>query len=142
PEPHHRQHRSKDLLLLETHSRLDACENRGLEEETVIEPLTLRAPAPVEQIGTVGLTDVDVPLDLLDCLLIDQRPDLGPGLPAVAELERPRPIDEAAQKLVVNAVLQNEAARRRAALSRGAKGAPEDALERQIEIRVVEHEHG
>jgi hypothetical protein len=47
--------------------------------------------------------------------------------------------DEAAHELVVYAVLHDEAARRRAALNRRAERAPEHAVQRQIQVRVVEH---
>jgi hypothetical protein len=53
-----------------------------------------------------------------------------------------RALDEPAHEFVVYAILHDETARRGAALSGGAERAPEHAVERQIQVGVVEHDHG
>ena len=52
-----------------------------------------------------------------------------------------RAIDQPAEELVVDARLQDQPARRRAALARRAERAPEHAVEREIEVGVVHDDH-
>src|SRR5690606_6468896 len=106
-----------------------AGEDRGFEEEAVAEPGARGAAAAEHELGLLLEADLHVTLDLRDRLRVDHRAHVGAGLAAVAELERLRAVDEHLEEAVVDAVLQDEAARGRAALARRAEGAPEHAVE-------------
>src|SRR5207248_2531309 len=81
---------------------------------------------------------VHVALDLLARRLVDERPDVGPLLPAVAQLERGDALGEVGEEVVVDAALEDEAARRGAALTGRSERAPEHPLKGEIEVGVVE----
>ena len=64
-----------------------------------------------------------------------------PAFAAVAELQRlARASTSLRHELVVDPVLQDQAARGRAALAGGAERAPEHAVEREVEVGVVQHD--
>src|SRR5690606_11351132 len=102
------------------------------------EPRSRGAAATEHEFRLLLEADLDVALDLADGLGVDHRSHVGAGLAAVAELERLGAVDEHLEERVVDAVLQDEAAGGRAALPRGAEGAPEHAVEREVELGVVE----
>ena len=68
---------------------------------------------------------------------VDHRPDVRVVLPAGPEAKRLRPLDEPRRERVVQALVDDHAARRRAALARRAERRPEDPVEREVEIGVV-----
>src|SRR5438093_7970446 len=125
------QHRTKHLLLLEAHARLDTREDRRLEKESSIVLLTRWPAAAAEQIGSLRLSDVDVALDLLPGALVYQRPDIGPLLSPVAELQRARAVDESTEELIMNSLLQDETTRRGTPLAGRAERTPPHASERE-----------
>ena len=59
----------------------------------------------------------------------------------MSEFHGARSVDELAEELVVDALLEDEAAGRRAALTRGTERTPEHAVERELDVRVVHHDH-
>src|SRR5215213_528406 len=89
----HAQHRAEDLLLFDPHPLLHPREDGRLEEESVLEPLRLGAPASAHEVGAIGLPDVDVALDLRARALVDQRADVRSLLAPIAERHGPRTID-------------------------------------------------
>ena len=113
----------------------------GSKKVPVLQTVPRRTTPAAQQVSPFFLSDVDIPLDLGNRLLADQRTNVRSGFATVAELERTHAVDETREEFVVNAILHHQPARRRASLPRRPERAPQHALEREIEIRVVEHEH-
>jgi hypothetical protein len=59
---------------------------------------------------------------------------------AVAELQRPGALDQHFEETLPDGAVENEAAGRRAPLTGGAEGTPQHAVEREVEVRVFEHD--
>jgi ParB family chromosome partitioning protein len=73
-------------------------------------------------------------------LLGDQGADLGLGLERIPDLERLRALGEAADELVVERLLDQDARSRLAALAGGVVDRPHRARDRVVEVRVREDE--
>src|SRR6185437_13908087 len=119
----------------ETRLRFDAGENCGLEIVPALETLRRRALAAAAQLCALGPANLDVALHLLDRGAIDERPNVGAVLAPVAQPKRTHPLLQHGDERIVNAVLQNETAGRRATLTSGAERAPQHTLQREVEIR-------
>ncbi len=74
----------------------------------------------------------------LDLRFIDLRAHFDGRVEAIADLESLGAHDKLLGEFRGNALLQQDAAGRSAALARGAKGAPQRAIEGEVEIGVVE----
>lgn len=120
----------------------DTGEDGGLVEIALFESLSFRAAAAAEEVGAVGLADVDVAFDVVEGFLVDDWADVGARFTAVAEFEGLCLVDQHAEEAVVDSFLENEAAGGGAALAGGAEGAPECAIESQVEIGVIEDDLG
>ncbi len=92
-----RQDRPEDLLLADAVHRPDAGEDRRLEEVAVLEVAVGSAGPAGDQI-TLCATDVDVACDLVDRSAVDERPDVRPGVEAIAEAKGPSALLEALQE--------------------------------------------
>src|SRR5512134_97769 len=142
PHPEDAQHRAEDLLLGDPHGRLHAGEDRG-----PVEPPPLRSgaggPLPAQdQLRPLLLPDLHVPLDLLPARLVDQGPHVGGRLEPGAQPQRFGGLRHHPDELVVDLPVHDQPAGGGAALSGGAEGAPQDAVERQVQVGVVHHDHG
>src|SRR5205085_8603714 len=91
-----------------------------------------------EELRALVLADLGVRVDLLERAAVDHRADVGVVLPARAQAHRLRSRDELRGERVVDALLDDDAARGGAALAGGAEGRPEDAVDGQVEVGVVE----
>src|SRR6185437_12244826 len=136
----HREQRPEDFFLLETRARFDAGENRGLEVVPAIETGRRGPLAATAQLRTFRTPNFDVALHLLHRGAIDERPDVGPTFAPVAQPKRAYTLLQHRDEIVVHAVLHDETARRRTPLTRGAERSPQHAFQREIEIRVVDHD--
>src|SRR2546423_1355473 len=137
----HRHDRAKDLFLLDAHPRLHACENRRLDEVTILEIATLGAMAAGEQLGFVfALADVDVAQNLFKRLLIDHRADLRLIAQAVAQTQRLRAIDQQLCELLGHLLVNDDARGGGATLAGRTERAPQHVFDREIEVGVF-HDH-
>ncbi len=98
--------------------------------------------AAEEQLCTLLDGDIDVAVGGFNLAGIHLRPHFNRLVQSVADLELFSPFDKPFREVLRNALLQQDAAGGGAALAGGAEGAPERAVEREIEIGVVEHDHG
>ena len=74
--------------------------------------------------------------------LVDQRPDVGASASGRRRgAAAPRASHQRPQEVVVDLPVQDQPAGGGAALAGGAERAPEHALERQVEVGVVHHDH-
>src|SRR2546427_689305 len=94
-EPEHARHGAEDLLLRDLHLVVDLGEDRGLVVEPVGERGILGLPAAAAEPGTLLLADPDVPLDLAELLLRDERAHPGREVHGIAHLDLLRSPDEA-----------------------------------------------
>src|SRR5207248_10114298 len=137
-----RRRRAEDLLLRDPHPRLDVAEDRRPVVEAVAEPVAARHLAAGEQARALVLPDLRVRVDLLERALVDDRADVGVVLPAGPEPHLLRSGDELRLQRVVDALLDDDATRGGAALAGGAEGRPDDPVDGEVEVGVVEDDDG
>src|SRR6185312_16367669 len=88
----------------------------------------------------LALADLRVRVDLLECGAVDDRADVGVVLPPRPEPQLLHPLDKPRLELVVRALLDDHARRGRAALTRGAERRPENPVDGEIDVSVVEND--
>src|SRR5207248_9934626 len=120
--PDQRRRRPEDLFLRDPHPGLDVAEDRRPVEEAVAEPVAAGDLAPGEEPRALVAADLRVRVDLLERAPVDHRPDVRVRLPAGPEPEPLRSPDEPRLQLVVDAFVDDHAARRGAALAGGPEG--------------------
>ena len=86
------------------------------------------------------LADLDIVEVLLELAGIDHRPDLGVLGNRVADLEVADPLGQRRDELVVDALGDDQARGRRAALAGRIEGALRRGLDRHLEVGVIEHD--
>ena len=94
------------------------------------------------QLRAFGPADLDVFEVALQLALIDGRAHVGGFVETVADTQFASALDKAADKLSIDSLFRNDAAGRGAALAGGAESTPQRAFNREIQIRVVKHDHG
>src|SRR5690349_9123931 len=132
-----REDRPEDLFLADAVHRPDTGEDRRFEEMAVAEGAIGRAVAAEDELA-LRSTDIDVRRDLVDRRRVDQRPDVGRRIEAVAEPQPLGALLEALQQLVDDGAFDDDARCSRAALAGCPEGAPQDPVGREIEIGVRE----
>src|SRR5205823_5906063 len=132
-----RGRRSKDLLLRDPHLRINVAEDRRPVIEALLELALRRDLAAGEEARPLVPADLRVRVDLLNRGAVDHRADVGVVLPAGAEPQLLRALDELALQLVVHRLVRDHATRGRAALAGGAERRPDDPLDGEIDVRVV-----
>src|SRR5436190_14896623 len=128
----------EDLLLRDPHPGVDVTEDRRPVEVAVAEPVAAGHLAAGQELGALVLPDRRVRVDFLERALVDHRADVDAFLPAGAETQLLGGLDEARLQLLVGAFLDDHARGRGAALAGGAEGRPENPLDRELEIGVLE----
>ena len=106
-ESHDRQHRAKDLLLSDSHRRCDIHEYRGREV-----PTAARDPDRLAAGHTAGAftqSERDITLDALKMRLIGNRADLCRGQTRVTESQVGNDRLQAADKVIVQFILDQQA---------------------------------
>src|SRR5260370_34545368 len=91
--------------------------------------------------GAVLARDVEIAADLGQMPFVDQGADLGHGIEGMAYLERLHPRGELFNEFFSDALLDQEPARRGAALAIERVDHEHDRIERAIPIGFVEHDH-
>ncbi len=132
--------RAEDLLLGDPHLGIDVAEDRRPVVEALVEPVAGGDLAAGEERRALVLADRRVRVDLLERGLVDDRADVRVLLPADSEPELLGRAHEPRGELVVDALLRDHAARGGAALAGSAERRPEDALDGEVEVGVVEHD--
>src|SRR5438552_16276600 len=135
----HSHQRTEYLFLSYLHALL-CFDHRGREEVTALESGVFRGRAPSTQLSAFIHADPDVVGDAVHRARIDQRSHLDSRLNARAYANRRRARDKPAQKVVVDFLRHDSAARRGATLTRRAEAARDHPAHRQIEIGVVQHD--
>ena len=88
---------------------------------------------------TLLRADLDVLHDRLPLLGADQRSHLRTGIEAFADAQRPRTRHESIEKRAIHPLVNDDAARRRAALAGRPEATPQAAFDGEVEIRIVHH---
>ena len=114
----------------------------GCEEVAVLQARAGRPLAAREQLRALVAADLDIARDLVHGRGVDERPDLRGGVAAGAEPERRRAVDQPLHQPVRDRLLDHDPAARRAALPGGPECRPQDALDRQLDVRIVQHHDG
>ena len=110
---------------------------RGIEEA-----LAARRLAAGEHLRALLHRVVDQLDHLVAAFLVDQRPERDAVVEAVAHLERAHLGGELLGELVVHLLVHVEAVRRRAGLAHVAHLGDHRALDRGVDVGVVEHDEG
>src|SRR3990172_7959865 len=135
-------HGAEDLLLGDAHARPDVREDSGLEEVAAVQAIAGGARAADGYLRALLAADLHVALDLLELGPVDDRADLRRLVEAAAEAQRAGARDELPREAVQDAVVDDHAAGGGAALAAGAEGAPDGALDREVDVGVVEDDDG
>src|SRR4029453_1398037 len=137
-ERNHGEHWPEYLFLSDPHSRGRIREQR--REDVVASTF----PAGTTTTDGRPLTPRDraVAQDLLSVALMDQRAHLGVGIEGVADLDTPRTCREGVGKSLVDRLLHQRPAGRRAALAVQAVDHEQRRVERPLEISIVEDHYG
>jgi len=135
-------HGAKDFLLRDAHLGIDVDEDGGLEEPSMLVFALVEAVAAGDEFCAFFFADVDVAEVGLKLAFVNGRSHFHRLVEAVADFDFPGAGDELVDELAVDAFLHDDAAGRGAALSGGAEGAPEAAFDGEVEVGVVEHDHG
>ena len=138
-ERDHGQERSEHFLLRDAHPGDGAGDQRRLD--------VMPAAGTVMRLAADGdgravlPRDVEIAADLCEMPLVDQRPDFGRGIEGMPDLQRLDPRGELFDEFVGDALLDQQPARRGAALAIERVDHEHDGIERAVEIGVVEHDH-
>src|SRR5712671_3361855 len=137
-----RNHRPEDFFLRDAHLRVDIAEYRRLHEPAILIVALVEPLAAAHQLRAFVLADRDVAEVSLQLLLVDRRTHLRGLIQSVADFQLLRAIHVAFDELSVDALLHDDAAGRSTTLAGGAEASPESAFDGQVEVGVVEDDHG
>src|ERR1017187_82936 len=133
---------AEDFFLRDAHLGIDVSEDGRLHEPAVLVLALVEAIAAAHQLCAFVFADLDVAKIGLKLLLIDRRTHLDRFVEAVADFQFLRARDVALDELAIDALLHDDAAGRGATLAGGAESAPEAAFDGEVEVGVVEDDHG
>ena len=111
-----RRRRAEDLLLRDAHPRLDVAEDRRPVEEAASSPLPVATSPPVRSFAPSSWPISVYEWIFSSARLVDHRADVGVVLPARAEAQLLGGGDELRLELAVDLLVDDHAARGRAAL--------------------------
>src|SRR5579871_1962546 len=131
-----RGHRPEDLLV----EHLRAIRHVGEHGRRIEEAGPVRHLAPGEDLGAFRHRVIDQLDDLVAAFLVDQRPDIDAVVEAVADLQRRHLGRELLGEFIVHLFVHVEAVRRRAGLAHVAHLRDHGAVDRGIDVGVVEHD--
>ena len=134
----HRGDGAKNLLPGDPHPVVDIGEKRRRHVETWT--VAVEKFAAGDERRALVLTDLEIGQVLVELALIDDRADMGARLERVVDDEPLHALRDRIDEAVVNAARHDQARRRRAALPRREERAVDCALDRDLEVGVVEHD--
>src|SRR3954471_16293718 len=137
-----RDHWSENFFLSDAHLGIDVAEDGWLHKKAMMVVAFVQAVTTALQLRTFGFAYVDILQVALQLALVNCRSHVGSFVKTIADPKFFRALNQAADELAIDAFLRNDSAGRGAALAGCAKGSPERALDCQIQIRVIEHDHG
>ena len=139
-EGDHGQERAEHFLLRHPHFRMRAGDQRRLHVMSAAGAV-MRLAADRNG-GAVLLRDVEIAADFGEMPLMDQRPDFGGGIERMPDLQGLHPRGQLLDEFSGDTLLDQEPARRGAALAIERVDHEDNRIERPVEIGVVEHDHG
>src|SRR5215472_12978790 len=131
---------AEDFFLRDAHTWRAITKNGRLVEPAFGVSASVQPVPSRQQLRAFVLANLHVTHHRVQLLLVDARPHFRRGIQPVANSQRPGALDEARNKLFVNTFVHRDAARRGATLPRGAKPAPDGAVNGELQIRVVHHD--
>src|SRR5580698_2105697 len=135
-------HRAEDFFLGDAHFRIDVGENGRLHKVAVSVVAAGEAIAAALEACTFGFADVDIFKIGRELVFVDGGAHLGFFVEAVADFQMPGKFDITLDELAVDAFLDDDATGCGAALAGGTESTPEAAFDGELEVGVVEHDHG
>src|SRR5262249_5327452 len=133
----HRHHRPEHLLAGDAHRGRAVAEDRRLVEVAVRPRAALQAVAPREQPRTLVPGDLHVVLDRAALALADAGAHLDARVRPVADAQGLGALHELRGELLVDLLVDGDAAGRRAPLPGRAEAAPDGAVDGEVEPGVV-----
>mmetsp|Transcript_8764 Transcript_8764/g.21650 ORF Transcript_8764/g.21650 Transcript_8764/m.21650 type:complete len:305 (-) Transcript_8764:347-1261(-) len=130
--------RAEDLLLEARHVRLDVADHCGLDEVALLDRRALPA---AQQLGALRLGGADELEHEVELPLGDERAHLSVQVHRVAEPNAARLCHQPAHKVIVQALVDEDALRRDARLSARDEGAKRHAVHSCLQLGVFEHHH-
>ena len=134
----HARDRAEDLLAVDAHRVRRLGEERG--RQVVAVGRALQPLAADDELRALALADLEVLQVLLELALVDDRPDVGAGEQRVVDAQRRELVGHRRDEAVVDAVGDDEARRRRAALAGREERALHGDVHRGRQVGVVEHD--
>src|SRR5919109_3506097 len=131
----------KNFFLSDAHLGMDVAEYGGLMEPAMRMRRALQAVSAAQEPGAFVLPDFHVLLGRAELLLADLRAHVGGFVQPISNLYIPHTIEQPIDELRINAFLHNDAAGSRATLTGSSKGAPDGAIDREIEIGIIQNDH-
>src|SRR5207245_9413851 len=116
-------------------------QHRWLHEPAILIFLVVEAVASADQSGALVFPDVHVAPVGLQLGFVDGRTHVHILIEAVADFETLGPVHVAFDEFVVDSFLHDDAAGGGATLASSAEAAPESALDGEVEVGIVEHDH-
>src|SRR5205807_7017448 len=135
-------HRTKDLFLSDTHFAVNVTEYGGLKEPSVGVGGACGTLSAQRQLCSLALANLYIFFRGFNLLPVDLRAHLHALVESVTYFKVLGALCKLGRKLPVYAFLNNDAAGGGAALSGGAKCAPQHAVERQIKVGIVQNYDG
>src|SRR2546423_1142178 len=137
-----RNYRPEDLFLSDAHLGIDINEYRWLHEPAILIVATFEAVAAALQFCAFRFADFDLTEIGLELGLVDGRTHVGCLVQAVTHAQGLGAFDIPFYELAIDSLLHNDAAGGGAALAGGSEASPQSAFDGQVEVGVVEHDHG
>src|SRR5215813_883753 len=138
----HAHHRTENFFLRDAHTCVNVSENCGLKEPAMLTCRIGKAFSAQLKLCPFAFADLNILRAGFNLLLVDLRSHVHGFIKAAAYLQPLRAIHQPVGKLAVQAFLNDNAAGRRAALSRGAKSPPEHAVNGQVEVGILQNNDG
>src|SRR6267154_823620 len=136
----YRNYGAEDFFLCDAHLWIAVAEHRRFVEPTFGERAVSQATAAGEKLGAFGLADLHVLHYGFELLLVDAGTHIDSWVEAVADFQFFGAGYQARSEFAVDGFVNGDPARGSAALTGGAKAAPDGTVDGEVEIGVVHHE--
>src|SRR5208282_3983516 len=136
-----RNHRAKNLFLRDSHLRIDVGKYGWLHEPAILILALVEPIATAHQLRAFVLANFHITKVGLQLLFIYGWSHLDRFIESIANFQFLGARHVALHELAIHALLDDDAAGRRAALASSAEASPKPALDGEFEIRVIQHNH-